>query len=78
MNWAIVEGLRVCGQTKLAEELRRRTLAMIDRSGFAEYFSPLTGQGFGAHEFSWTAALTLDLLHPPTVAPGDRGRQDER
>jgi Trehalase len=62
MNWAIVQGLHRCGATELAEVLRRRTLELIARSGFAEYFSPLTGQGFGARNFSWTAALTLALL----------------
>ncbi len=67
MNWAVIQGLAVSGETKVADDLRRRTLELIDRIGFAEYFSPLTGSGFGAHEFSWTAALTLDLLEqPPT------------
>lgn len=62
MNWAIIQGLRVYGETSLADDLRDRTLDLVDRSGFAEYFSPLTGQGFGAHEFSWTAALAIDLI----------------
>jgi hypothetical protein len=64
MNWAIIQGLSVYAETQLVDELRRRTLDLIDRSGFAEYFSPLTGRGFGAHEFSWTAALLLDLVGP--------------
>jgi hypothetical protein len=28
-----------------------------------EYFDPLTGEGLGADEFSWTAAALLDILH---------------
>ncbi len=64
-NWLVVRGLRACGETELADELRARTLELVGRSGFAEYFSPLTGDGYGAHEFSWTAALTIDLLAPP-------------
>jgi mannosylglycerate hydrolase MGH1-like protein len=63
-NWLVVRGLRDCGESALADELCARTLELVDRSGFAEYFSPLTGQGYGAHEFSWTAALTIDLLEP--------------
>ena len=39
-----------------------RTLDLVDRSGFSEYFSPFTGEGYGADEFSWTAALTVELL----------------
>jgi hypothetical protein len=67
-NWAIVEGLRHQGYPDLADELRRRTLALVDEHGFAEYFSPLTGDGHGAPEFSWTAALTVDLA---VQAPDD-------
>ena len=62
MNWAIIQGLATCGEIDLADDLRDRTLQLIDRTGFSEYFSPLTGSGFGAHEFSWTAALALDLI----------------
>jgi glycogen debranching enzyme len=62
-NWAIVEGLRRRGREALADDLRDRTLALADEHGFAEYFSPLDGSGRGAPEFSWTAALTIDLAH---------------
>ena len=61
MNWAVIQGLEQYGESALADELRRRTLELVDRAGFSEYFSPLTGEGFGADEFSWTAALTIDL-----------------
>jgi hypothetical protein len=27
-----------------------------------EYVDPRTGAGYGAHDFGWTAARTLDLL----------------
>jgi hypothetical protein len=62
MNWAIVHGLRMYDELERADELRRRTLDLVEQSGYAEYFSALTGDGFGAQEFSWTAALVLDLL----------------
>jgi len=65
MNWAITEGLRRAGATDVADELRLRTLDLVDRAGTAEYFSALDGRGFGARDFSWTAALTLDLLEAP-------------
>jgi hypothetical protein len=61
-NWVIVEGLRTIGEADLAEELRRRTVALVEGEGFSEYFSALNGVGFGADHFSWTAALILDLL----------------
>jgi hypothetical protein len=61
-NWAIVQGLRECSEPEIADELRGRTIDLVDRSGFAEYFSPLTGHGFGADAFSWTAALIIDQI----------------
>ena len=60
-NWIVIQGLLAHGATDHAERLRRSTLAMAERSGFAEYFSALTGEPLGAPEFSWTAALALDL-----------------
>jgi hypothetical protein len=61
-NWLVVEGLRRTGHPDVASELRRRTLDLVAHSGFAEYFSALDGEGYGAPEFSWTAALVLDLI----------------
>jgi hypothetical protein len=66
-NWAIIEGLRVYGADELADDLRERTLELVERQGFSEYFSALTGEGYGADTFSWTAALALDLLAESTT-----------
>jgi hypothetical protein len=62
-NWAIVEALGRRGRGELAVDLRDRTLALVAEHGFAEYFSPQTGTGHGAPEFSWTAALAIDLAY---------------
>jgi glycogen debranching enzyme len=62
-NWLVTEGLLVCGDTHFADELAARTIELVDRAGCYEYFSALNGDGYGAREFSWTAALVLDLLH---------------
>jgi hypothetical protein len=61
-NWILVEGLRAHGELGLAASLCRRTVELVDAGGCFEYFSPITGAGHGAADFSWTAALTLDLL----------------
>jgi hypothetical protein len=60
-NWVVAEALDQRGRGDVADDLRARTLALVAQSGFAEYFSPTTGTGHGAPEFSWTAALTVDL-----------------
>jgi len=63
-NWIILQGLRAHGDTELAALLRDKTLEVVDAAGCYEYFSPINGEGHGALDFSWTAALTLDLLQP--------------
>jgi hypothetical protein len=62
VNWAVIQGLRALGEGDLAAELQARTLDLVARAGTCEYFSPIDGEGLGAEDFSWTAALTLDLL----------------
>lgn len=67
VNWLVADGLERCGVDSEAAELRRETLDLIRESGFAEYFDPITGAASGADAFSWTAALTLELLsHEPS------------
>jgi glycogen debranching enzyme len=62
MNWLIIDGLRRYGFEAEADALRLKTLAVVAKSGFYEYYHPLTGEPAGAKDFSWTAALTVDLL----------------
>lgn len=62
MNWLIIEGLQRYGYDKEAEQLREKTLKLVREKGFNEYFSPLDGKPAGVENFSWTAALTIDLL----------------
>ncbi len=70
-NWIIVEGLRAHGETELAESLRRRTVELVDTGGCFEYFSALSGEGHGAAEFSWTAALAIELIGESIGGPDD-------
>lgn len=66
-NWLIIDGLKRYGFTDEAQELKMRSLEMIEKSGFHEYFSPMDGYGAGIAPFSWTAALTIDLLSTHVV-----------
>ncbi len=61
-NWFAILGLERYGFTREAAQLRRATLDLVGRSGFREYYHAHTGEGLGAVEFSWSAALALDLL----------------
>jgi Mannosylglycerate hydrolase MGH1-like glycoside hydrolase domain len=60
-NWYLARGLRRHGRDDLARVVEDRSAALVERSGFREYYDPFTGEGFGATGFSWSA-LALDLL----------------
>ena len=61
-NWLIIDGLIRYGFIEEAQELKNRSIQMVEKAGFSEYFSPMDGYGAGIAPFSWTAALTIDLL----------------
>jgi hypothetical protein len=60
-NWYVARGLRRHGREDLARVVEDRSAALVERSGFREYYDPFSGEGFGAEGFSWSA-LALDLL----------------
>lgn len=62
ITWLLRRGLTDHGAAGLAEGLRAGMLDAAARSGFREYVDPRTAEGRGAHHFSWTAAVVLDLL----------------
>jgi glycogen debranching enzyme len=62
LNWLLARGLRCQGRDAEADGLDRITVELVERSGMREYFDPVTGDGLGAGEFSWTAAVVTDIL----------------
>jgi hypothetical protein len=61
-NWLIIDGLKRNGYFKESLELKKRTIELVKQSGFSEYFSSKTGNPAGARNFSWSAALMIDLI----------------
>ena len=61
INWMVLHGLRRYGYDELAETVRQHTLALIEQGGFYEYYDPRDGTGCGSGDFSWMAALAIDL-----------------
>lgn len=59
-NWFIYKGLLNYGFQDIAEEIKRSSIALIQKSGFREYFNPLTGEGLGAQNFTW-GGLVIDM-----------------
>ena len=59
-NWFLYMGLK--NKNKLfSEKIKKKTIQIIEKKGFYEYFSCKNGKPMGAKNFSWSAALYLDL-----------------
>ncbi|HET9909875.1 MAG TPA: trehalase family glycosidase [Anaerolineales bacterium] len=61
MNWLIIDGLKRYGYEDIADTIRRNTIGLIEASGFREYYDAHDGSGCGSTDFSWSAALALEL-----------------
>jgi hypothetical protein len=61
INWFVVQGFENYGFHKEAKNIFKKSNELIKKSGFREYYNPLTGEGLGAKNFSWSA-LILDLI----------------
>lgn len=62
VNWLLYEGLKKHKMYYEARELKHAMLDLVNKSGFYEYFNPNTGQGIGIKDFSWSAAMIIDLI----------------
>ena len=69
LNWMLYNGLKQYGINDLAERVKQDTIDIIEKNGFYEYFDSrkeihATGNGgYGGNNFSWSAALIIDLLN---------------
>jgi len=70
-NWLIFQGLLLQGRRfpgkqdrlfNIASELAARSLEMVERGGFREFYDSRTGEGKRAHNFGWSA-LVLDMVY---------------
>ncbi len=59
-HWCIYHGLYNYGFVDIAEEIKQKSISLINTSGWRENFHPDTGQGQGAKEFTW-GALIIDM-----------------
>lgn len=70
--WMLAIGLSEYGYTEEAREVTRRTVRMILREGFFEYYDSRTGEGRRIQDFCWPA-LGLDMMSRfwPEAAGGE-------
>lgn len=57
----VEDGLRRGGEIELADRVSARFRAVCEKSGFAENFDALTGQGLRDRAYTWTASAYLLL-----------------
>jgi len=68
LNWMLYKGLKQNGFDTIAQRVKEDTIEIIENNGFFEYFDSRkemhkdNNAGYGGNNFSWTAALLLDLL----------------
>jgi len=63
INWMLSQGLKRYGYREKADAMKKDMLQLPIRFGFHEYFDSQTGTGYGSPDFSWTAALFLQLIY---------------
>jgi len=69
LNWMLYHGLKQNGFNDLAKRMKKDTIEIIEKNGFYEYFDSRKEEhnngkaGYGGHNFSWSAALLIDLLN---------------
>ncbi|MGI8418943.1 MAG: MGH1-like glycoside hydrolase domain-containing protein, partial [Nakamurella sp.] len=62
INWLLWWTARRYGDDTLATQLRSESLRQLVDRTFDEYYEPMSGDGLGSAQQSWTAAVTLDWL----------------
>lgn len=79
LTWLVWQGLRH-RRPDLAALLADGMVNAVAHAGFREYFDPLTLDGHGCRDFSWSAALILDViaehgLHGVPASCGEVGEE---
>ncbi|GAA0316523.1 hypothetical protein NE235_15170 [Actinoallomurus spadix] len=61
-NWLLWFGACAHDLGGIADLIFGSTARLVRQSGFREFYDPFDGSGRGGHDYSWSAALLLDLL----------------
>ncbi len=61
-NWFMHKFFLNNGYEDEAKHLITGICKLINKSGFREYYNPFTGEGHGAHNFTW-AGLVVDMIN---------------
>jgi len=59
-NWFLIKGLSCHGYGEVAEEIAQKSQELVEKSGFCEFYNPVTGEGYGQKDFGWSG-LVIDM-----------------
>ncbi len=62
VNYMIADGLKNAGQTETRARVLADCIKLIHESGFAEYYDPGDAAPCGGGDFTWTAAMVIEIL----------------
>lgn len=68
VNYMVADGFARAGETAIIPRLIRDCLRLIETSGFAEYYDPITAEPCGGPHFTWTAAMVIEILNTYDLA----------
>jgi len=52
-------GLKEQNELDLANKLASKTLDLVKKSGFREFYNPYTGEGMRAKSFGWSTLVAI-------------------
>lgn len=60
-NWFLSKAILDYGYEAAAKTIIEKTVEMVEKSGFWEFYNPLTGEGYGQENLGWST-LVLDMV----------------
>ncbi|HEX7455987.1 MAG TPA: hypothetical protein VF303_00785 [Candidatus Nanoarchaeia archaeon] len=60
-NWYLAKALADHGYKKDAEKIVEKSIVLVQKSGYREFFNPLSGEGHGRRNFGWST-LVVDMI----------------
>lgn len=61
INWLIFNALKEKGYEDIAKQIRDKTVELVLKSGFREFYNPFTGKGLRSRDFAWST-LVVDMI----------------
>lgn len=68
VNYMISDGMKQAGQRAVSDRIVTDCIRLIEQSGFAEYYDPKTAEPCGGGQFTWTAAMVIEILQVQNAA----------